>query len=182
MIKMQINSTATKQMTAIINKIDSFPNRIASAQQSSLSRSQRTLAKKISAQYPAGKYFRFEIQPSGNLGYKMTMTPSVSQSSRDFIKAAVFLKGRTDYYVTPNGEAGSLMKLRAKSARPAGPYPPYLHVAYIPKMKGHEEAVKKDIKEVILYDLKVVLARFGFGPKGGSTDLPDLKAVRSRAK
>ena len=47
MLNMQVNSNATKQMESIISKLDTFPNRIASAQQSALTRSANQLVNQM---------------------------------------------------------------------------------------------------------------------------------------
>ena len=52
MLKMQINSNVTKQMEAIINKVDTFPNRVASAQQSALYRTANNIGQTLYKKYP----------------------------------------------------------------------------------------------------------------------------------
>jgi len=181
MLKMQINSNTTKQMQAIINKIDVFPNRIASAQQSALYRTANNIGQTLYRKYPTSKYLEYTIAASGKLGYKLTISPTrdakTSGGDDAYIAATVFLKGRKAY--TVKAKTGSKMKLREKSVPP---YPALLTTAKIPRMAGHEDEIKMAIREQVLKNLQYALDRFGFGPKGGSTGLIDLPRVRSRVK
>jgi hypothetical protein len=181
MLKMQINSNATKQMQAIIDKIDTFPNRVASAQQSALFRTANNLGQTLYRKYPASQYLEYTIAVSGKLGYKLTISPmknaKTSGGSDAYIAASVFLAGRKVYIVKSKGDYN--MKLRAKSVPP---YPAALAVANIPRMLGHEDELKRSAKDQVIKNLEYALARFGFGPRGGATGIIDLPTVRSRAK
>jgi len=181
MLKMTINSNATKQMEAVINKIDTFPNRVASAQQSALFRTANNLGQKLYKKYPASQYLEYTIAASGKLGYKLTITPTktakTSAGGDAYIAASVFLKGRKSYSVKAKGDYR--MKLRKESVPP---YPSALWDAKIPRMLGHEDELKRDAKEQIIKNLEYALGRFGFGPRGGATGIIDLPRVRSRAK
>lgn len=181
MLKMMISSNATKQMESIIDKIDTFPNRIASAQQSALYRTANNLGQNLYRKYPASQYLEYTIATSGKLGYKLTITPiknaRTSSGSDAYIAASVFLKGRKSYTVKAKGDYR--MKLRKESVPP---YPSALWEASIPKMSGHEDELKSAAKEQILKNLEYALSRFGFGPRGGATGIIDLPRVRSRTK
>lgn len=181
MLKMQINSNATKQMEAIINKIDTFPNRIASAQQSALYRSANNLGQTLYRKYPTSQYLEYTIAASGKLGYKLTISPmknaKTSAGGNAYIAASVFLKGRKSYTVKSRGNYR--MKLREGSVPP---YPSALLEANIPKMVGHEDELKEDARKQIIKNLEYALSRFGFGERGGATGLIDLPRVRSRVK
>jgi hypothetical protein len=178
---MQINSNATKQMESIINKIDTFPNRIASAQQSALYRTASNIGTTLARKYPASRYLEYTIATSGKLGYTMTISPirggKTSSGSDAYIAASVFLKGRKSYSVKAKGNYR--MKLRKESVPP---YPSALWEANIPRMAGRDEELKFTAKAQIIKNLEYALARFGFGPRGGATGIIDLPRVRSRAK
>ena len=176
---MQINSNATKQMQNIIAKIDTFPNRIASIQQSALHRSGNTLHGKLTRKFPAAYYLNYEISISGNLGYRMTITPDKqakrSDGSNAYVAAAVFLRGRKSYMV--RAKKSRKMALREGSVPP---YPAYLEQARIPRMAGRSEEIKREAREEIIKNLEYAIKRFGFGPRGGSSGLEDLRTVRVR--
>ena len=181
MLKMQINSHTTKQMQAIINKIDTFPNRIASAQQSALYRTANNIGQSMYKKYPASQYLDYTIAASGKLGYKLTIAPvkNVKTSGGDdaYIAASVFLKGRRSYTVT--GKGRYKMRLRKASVPP---YPALIASASIPAMAGREDELKREMREQVLKNLHYALNRFGFGPRGGATGIIDLPKVRSRAR
>lgn len=181
MLKMTISSNATKQMEAIANKIDTFPNRVASAQQSALFRTANNIGQTLYRKYPASQYLNYTIATSGKLGYKLTIAPArntrTSAGGDAYIAASVFLKGRKAYSVKAKGNY--LMKLRKESAPP---YPSALWEAKIPKMMGHEDELKSAAKDQIIKNLEYALSRFGFGPRGGATGVIDLPKVRSRVR
>jgi len=179
MLKMQINSNTTKQMQNIVAKIDTFPNRIASIQQSALHRSGNNLHGKLARKFPAAYYLNYEISISGNLGYRMTITPDKQARRADgssaYAAAAVFLRGRKSY--TVRAKASRYMKLREGSVPP---YPPFLETARIPRMAGRSEEIKREARDEIIKNLEYAIKRFGFGPRGGSGGLEDLRTVRVR--
>lgn len=178
---MKINSNATKQMESIIDKLEAFPNRIASAQQSALIRSSNNLAQNLYSRYPASQFLNYTISTSGKLGYKLTISPEKNGKSAhggdSFIVASVFLKGRKSYRVKAKGNYK--MVLRPESVPP---YPRALRTANIPSMKGHENELKAEIRENVIKNLQYALSRFGFGPRGGAAGLVDMPRMRSRAK
>jgi hypothetical protein len=177
---MKINSNATKQMEALMNKIDTFPNRIASIQQSALARSYDSVYDKLYDLSPAAKYLTVFIEESGRLGYKMTITPDkgvrTSSGGDAYIAASVFVSGRKSYKVKAKGNYR--MVLRPESVPP---YPKALWKASIPARKGFKEEIKREAKESVIKNLEYAIKRFGFGPKGGSAGLEDLPRIRSRA-
>lgn len=177
---MQINSNATNQMQALIAKLDSFPNRIASVQQSALYRSVDNISQQLYNLYPASRYLGYYISPSGALGFKLTIAPEKGMKTRNgadaYIAAAVLLKGRKAYRVKARGNYR--MILRPESVPP---YPSALWTAKIPSMRGHGDDIKRDARQVIINNLEYAIKRFGFGPRGGATGLSDLPSVRSRA-
>lgn len=180
MLNMKVNSNATNQMQALIGKIESFPNRIASIQQSALYKTADNISQKLVGIYPASRYLTYTISPSGPLGYKMTIAPETgartSSGSDAYIAAAVLLKGRRAYRVKAKGNYK--MVLRPESVPP---YPRALMTANIPSMHGKSDEIKSDARRVIITNLEYAIKRFGFGPRGGSGGLSDLVIVRSRA-
>lgn len=180
MLKMQINSNATNQMKALMNKVDTFPNRIASAQQSALYRTADNLSKNLYNRFPASRYLDYEIGTRGRLGFTLTITPGkgerTSTGADSYIAAAVLLKGRKAYRV--RGKRGNLMVLRPESVPP---YPKALRLANIPSMQGRGEEIKSEARQLIIKNLEYAIKRFGFGPRGGSGGLEDLPFIRTRA-
>jgi hypothetical protein len=177
---MKINSNATKQMEALMNKIDTYPNRIASIQQSALSRSYDSIYDKLYNLSPAAKYLTVYIEESGRLGYRMKITPDKGARTRAggdaYIAAAVFISGRKSYKVKARGDYR--MVLRPESVPP---YPRALWSASIPSKSGYKNQIKIEIKESVIKNLEYAIKRFGFGPRGGSAGLEDLPRPRSRA-
>lgn len=179
MLKMQINSNATDQMKALMNKVDTFPNRIASAQQSALFRTADNLSKNLYNRFPASRYLDYEIATKGRLGFSLTITPAknerTSNGSDAYIAAAVLLKGRKAYKV--RGKRGNVMVLRPESVPP---YPQYLMSAKIPRMQGRGEEIKSEARELIIKNIQYAIKRFGFDQTGGSSGLEDLPFIRTR--
>lgn len=180
MLKININSNATKQMQVLINKVDTFPNRIASAQQSALNRTANTLGRDLYNRFPASRYLDMIISTRGDLGYSLKITPAknmkTSTGADAYIAAAVLIKGRKAYRV--KGKRGNVMVLRPESIPP---YPRALMSANIPRMYGREAEIKQEARQLIIQNLEYTLKRFGFGPQGGTTGLADLPYIRSRA-
>lgn len=180
MLNMQVSSKSTDQMQALIGKIESFPNRIESIQQSALYRTADNISQKLVGLYPASRYLTYTISPSGPLGYKMTIAPEkntkTSSGSDAYIAASVLLKGRRAYRVKAKGNYK--MVLRPESVPP---YPKALITAQIPSMRGKSDEIKSDARRVIIANLEYAIKRFGFGPRGGSGGLSDLPYARSRA-
>lgn len=182
-IKIKINSNATKQMQAIINKIDTFPNRIASAQQSALIRSIPAIYTSLGRMSSAAYHIDFDIQQSGALGYKMTLKPpNKGRKSKDgneaYYAVLMFIKGRPGGQIL-RSRSGKMMKLRDESVRKG--YPEYLRQVKLGSMPNNEEKIKREMRETVLKNLEYVLKRFGFGPRGGTAGLEDLPRIRSRA-
>ena len=181
MLNIQINSNATKQMQALMDKIETFPNRIESAQQSALSRTANNLSQNLYRKYPTSKYLEYNIQKFGKLGYKLTIAPMrgghTSNGADAYIAASVFLSGRKSYTVKSKGNYR--MRLRKESVPP---YPAALWEASIPTMLGHKDELSIEAKSQVIKNLQYALSRFGFGERGGTTGLIDLPRVRSRAK
>jgi hypothetical protein len=179
---MRINSNSTKQLQAVMDKIETFPNRIASAQQSALMRTSNNLAQNLYRKYPASKYLSYEISTSGKLGYRMTISPEkgaiTSTGGDSYIAASVFLKGRKSYTVSSRRE-NMPMFLRDASVPP---YPRALWTANIPAMRGNSDEIKSEARKAVIKNLEYAIMRFGFGPRGGATGLVDLPRPRSRAK
>jgi hypothetical protein len=165
-----------------MDKIETFPNRIASAQHSALMRTSNNLAQNLYRKYPASKYLSYEISTSGSLGYKMTISPergAITSSGGDsYIAASVFLKGRKAYKVKSRSKNGPMV-LRDASVPP---YPRTLWTADIPAMRGKSDEIKSEARKAIIKNLEYALMRFGFGPRGGATGLVDLPRMRSRAE
>lgn len=182
-IKMQINSNATKQMQSVINKLDAFPNRIASAQQSAMYRSMGKIYERLGRISGAAFHLDMDIQESGPLGYKLAMKlPTKSKKNNDgssaYYAALVFVKGRPGGQILRN-KSGKMMKLREESVRQG--YPRYLKEARLGAMPNNEAKIKKEMREAVLESLSYTLKRFGFGPKGGAAGLEDLPRIRTRA-
>lgn len=180
MLSININSNATRQMKTLINKVDTFPNRIASAQQSALHRSANSLYYDLYSRFLAAKYLDMEISARGNLGYSLKISPAKNMKTSTgvdaYIAAAVLIKGRKAYRV--RGKRGNVMILRQESVPP---YPKALMSANIPRMAGRESEIREAARQLIIKNLQYSLERFGFGPQGGTTGLSDLPYVRSRA-
>lgn len=163
-----------------MDKVDTFPNRIASAQQSALFRTADNLAKDLYNRFPASRYLDYEISTRGNLGFSLTITPAkgerTSTGADSYIAAAVLLKGRKAYRV--RGKRGNMMILRPASVPP---YPKALRTANIPSMQGRGEEIRLEARQLIIKNLEYAIKRFGFDQRGGSSGLEDLPFIRTRA-
>lgn len=182
-LKIQINSNATRQMQAVVNKIDTFPNRIASAQQSAMFRSINTIYTRLGRMSAAVYHIDFDIQESGPLGYKLTLKPPMKgkrskAASNPYYAALVFIKGRPGGQLL-RSKSGKMMKLRDESV--AKGYPEYLREARLGAMPNNEQKIKMEMREAVLESLKYTLKRFGFGAQGGTAGLEDLPRIRTRA-
>lgn len=182
-VKIQINSNATKQMKALVDKLDTFPNRIASAQQSALHRSVEDIYTRLGRISMAAFHLKLDIQPSGALGYKLSVSPpprrKIGKSGRSpYYAAVIFIKGRPGGQ-TLRSKSGKKMKLRQASVRDG--YPKYLQEAKLSSMPSNEARIKQEMRESVLKNLEYAIKRFGFGPRGGATGLEDLPRIRSRA-
>lgn len=179
MLKMTINSNATVQLQNIVNKLDTFPNRIASAQQSALTRSQKQLIDQMSKLGKGAKYLKYNIKQKGPLGMSLEVGfPSRSNAS-EYYAALIFLKGRRGGKII-RAKSGRIMKLREESVRKG--YPEYLRVVKLGPVRGKQDQFKQASRDIVLKNLKFAVQRFGFGPRGGSAGLADLPNVRSRAQ
>ena len=179
MLKMQVNSNATKQMESVISKLDTFPNRIASAQQSALARSANQLVKQMEQRYRAAKHLQFRIDSSGVLGAKLTISPPDQANTNAYWAATILLKGRKGGQIV-RAKRGGYMKLRQESVMKG--YPPYLQKFKMGKVESQEQYIKYESRVLIIKNIKYAIERFGFGPKGGAQGLEDLSTIRSRAK
>ena len=182
-VKIQINSNATKQMQNVINKLDSFPNRIASAQQSALVRSIPDVYTSLSRLSSAAYHIEYDIKESGPLGYKLTLSPpnkgkKTQDGSQAYYAVLMFIKGRPGGQIL-RSRSGKMMKLRDESVRKG--YPEYLRQAKLGSMPNNEDRIKRELRETVLKNIEYVLKRFGFGPQGGAAGLEDLPRIRSRS-
>ena len=178
-IKMKVNSNATKQMEAIIAKVDTFPNRIASIQQSSLARSRAEIARKLQRMSTGAKYLEYDIQKSGLLGYKLVIGPPQKNNRKEYYAAYNFIKGRSGGQIV-RAKNAKMMKLREESVRKG--YPQYLSEIKLASLPSHKAQIMLEMREVVLKNLRYSADRFGFGPRGGADGLEDLPMPRSRAR
>lgn len=176
-IKMRVNSNATKQMEALIAKVDTFPNRIASIQQSSLARSRSEIARKLQRMNAGAKYLEYDIQQSGVLGHKLTIGPPSGNRNKEYYAAYNFIKGRPGGQIV-RGKNGGYMKLRDESVRKG--YPEYLREIKMAALPSHKAQIVLEMREIVLKNIEYSAKRFGFGPRGGSAGLEDLPMPRSR--
>lgn len=180
MLNMRVNPQSVKQIQALIDKVDTYPNRIASMQQSALLRSQRQIVDVVSRNHKAAKYLNFKIDPIGILNYKMTIKPADISDVNAYYASVILLGGRRGGKIIRARNA-NLMKLRPESV--AAGYPKFLETAELGAIPSRRETVKFESRELIIKNIKYAAARFGFGPRGGApSGLGDLPTVRSRAK
>lgn len=179
MLKIQVNSNATTQMQNVINKVGTYPNRIASAQISGIRRSEGQIIKELSSISKAAKYLKFEIRENGKLGARITLSPPGKENIDSYYAAVTFITGRKGGKII-RSKSGKLMKLREESVRQG--YPEYLRVAKLGALPSYKKEIKEISRYAVIESIQYALSRFGFGPRGGATGLEDLSSVRSRAK
>lgn len=177
MIKVGVDQKSSSQLSNIIKKIDTFPNRIQSAQMSAMARSANDIDKKIKQRHKAAKYLTYSIQPQGKLGVQLRISAPSTGQSEGYWAAVIFLNGRKNYAVHP--KRYSSMKLRKESVQKG--YPQFLKYAVIPSKQGNKSSLKQQSRDIIIKNLQYAVKRFGFGARGGVGAMKDLKAPRTRS-
>lgn len=178
MLKMQINSNATKQMENVIAKIDRFPNRIAAVQDGAMLRSINQIVERLVKTNRAAKHLVFRIERSGNLGVKLHIEPPSTSNLNAYYAAVIFIKGRKGGRLI-RGKNGGIMKLRKESVSKG--YPPFLKVAKLGPVQSKERKIKDTSRDIIIENLRYMLKQYGFGPRGGTAGVEaDIPKPRIR--
>lgn len=177
MLKVQVNSKATKQMENVLAKIDTFPNRIAAAQTHAMNRSINQIVQKLVTKHKAAKYLIFKIEKVGNLGSRLHIEPPSSSDLEGYYAALTFIKGRKGGRII-KAKNGGAMKLRSESVSKG--YPKYLKFAKLGRMQPHEKEIRQLSKDIIIENIKYSLEKQGFGPRGGSKSTEDTPNPRIR--
>lgn len=166
MYNMRINSNATTMLQNVINKVDSFPNMVASAQHRAI---QRTISRGYDKMYRYGMaaaYLDMKVDYSGQLGAKITIKPDGLPNSKEYIAGSVFLKGRKGGKVIKPKPGKKLLKLRDESVRQG--YPEFLAQVKLKGMKGYKSEIRRDLAELFIYEVEQAVRDVGFGPRGGA--------------
>lgn len=178
MLKVQINSNATSMLQNVINKVESFPNMIASAQNRAIN---RTIDEAYGKMYRYGMgagYLTFDVDPRGALGAKITLKPEGQKNSRQYIAGSVFLDGRKGGKIIRPKGGKKFLKLRDESVQQG--YPKYLKQVKLKGMKGFKSEIKRDLRDLLINELQTAVKQVGFGPRGGAPSGGDFRAIRQR--
>jgi hypothetical protein len=178
-LKIKINSNATTQMERVIAKLETIPNRIASAQESALRMTANELNENMKKASPASKYFTYSIHQSGALGMKLEISIPEKGAGHPYWAAIIFLKGRRGGKIV-TAKGGGMMKVREES-RSKG-YPDVLRSMRLSTLPAHEQVFKNQIREMALKNIQIALKRRGVGPMGGFSGTGDLPSVRSSVR
>lgn len=166
MLKMQVNSNATSMLQNVINKVDSFPNMIASAQNRAIDRTIYQGYDKIFRYGMAGKYLDFDVQSRGALGSRIILKPQGLPNSKEYIAASVFLNGRKGGKIIKPKPGKKALKLRDKSVQEG--YPEFLSQVKLKGMKGFKSEIRRDLKDIFMKNIEDAVKEVGFGPRGGA--------------
>lgn len=178
MLKIQINSNATSMLQNIINKVDTFPNMIASAQNRAINRTVDQAYGKMYRYGMGASYITMDVDTRGKLGAKIIVKPEGQKNSKEYIAGSVFLEGRKGGKIIRPKAGKKAMKLRDKSVQEG--YPQYLAKVKLKGMKGFKSEIKRDLADLFLREVQLAVRQVGFGPKGGAPAGKDFTAIRQR--
>lgn len=146
MLKIQINSNATSMLQNIINKVDTFPNMIASAQNRAINRTVDQAYGKMYRYGMGASYITMDVDTRGKLGAKIIVKPEGQKNSKEYIAGSVFLEGRKGGKIIRPKAGKKAMKLRDKSVQEG--YPQYLAKVKLKGMKGFKSEIKRDLADL----------------------------------
>lgn len=180
-ISMKIDAGSFEALKRIRNHIDTFPNRIASAQYRAMIKSVYDLPTKLSRFGNAAYYLSYDIDTYGPVGMRLRIGPSKTDrkgkdgySTRTATK--VLLSGRRGGKRYTRGE-GQSYKLRQGSAQEG--YPKFLRSFKLGKIPSKKNEIKKEARDIVLSNLMREFRRQGFGERGGATGIKsDIRGVR----
>lgn len=178
MLKVQVNSNATAMLQNIINKVDSFPNMIASAQNRAINRTIDQAYGKMFVYGMGAKYLTMDVESRGVLGAKITVKPEGDKNSKEYIAGSVFLEGRKGGKIIRPKAGKQFLKLRDESVQNG--YPEFLRQVKLKGMKGYKSEIKRDLSDLFLFEVQQAARQVGFGPKGGSPSGEDFRGIRQR--
>lgn len=180
-ISMKVDASSLEALKRIRNHIDTFPNRIASAQYRALLKSVYDLPTKLARFGNAAYYLSYDIDTYGPVGMRLKIGQSkVDRKGKDGystkMATKVLLSGRRGGKRYTRGE-GQSYKLRPGSVQEG--YPKYLKSFKLGKIPSKKNEIKKEAREIILSNLMREFRRQGFGPRGGATDIrADMREIR----
>lgn len=179
MLSMRVNSNATTMLQNVINKVDSFPNMVASAQNRAVSRTINAGYDKMYRYGMGAKYINMDVQYSGQLGAKIVVKPEGLPNSKEYIAGSVFLKGRKGGKIIKPKPGKKALKLRDSSVQQG--YPEYLSQVKLKGMKGFKSEIRRDLADLFIKEVQQAVREVGFGPRGGApSGNQDFTRMRTR--
>jgi len=168
-IRMQINAGSFDALKRISNHIDTFPNRIASAQQSAMLETIRELGAKLMKHGMAARYLDYDVYQYGPVGLRLRIGPAkTDRKGKDGystkMATKVLLSGRRGGKVYRKED--SAFKLRKGSVQQG--YPKYLSEFKLGRIPSKRDAIRKEAKELMINNLMKAYRRQGFGVRGGA--------------
>lgn len=180
-VTIQVNSNATNQLQNVINKINTYPNKIQSAQVMALNKTHKELIQKLSRISPNARHLHFSIVNVGTLGARVKVgVPPKSRGKKSYYAALMFIKGRKSGKIIKPRKRKA-MKLYADESRNkqnSSRYPEFLKSARQGAMPNNESVIKQTARELIIHNLKIALKRQGFGARGGAPSAPDMRYTK----
>lgn len=182
MLKIKINSEATTMLSAIADKVDTYPNRIKQAQMVGSLAAARVMPSKVKNVSRGASYIEYDVVQTGATGATLIARPPKKIDSKGkhkyskYFAAAVALGGRRRFVLKKSHlKKGQYFVLRPESVAQYGKRkkPPLT----IPKSFSQEAKIKPIIREVMIHELQKAFRRQGFGPRGGRTgaDIPRVR-------
>jgi ribosomal protein L34 len=180
-ISMRIDSGSFEALKRIRNHIDTFPNRIASAQYRAMLQSVSDLPTKLSRHGKAAWYLSYDIDTYGPVGMRLRIGPSkTDRKGKDGystrMATKVLLSGRRGgkKYSRAQGES---YKLRKGSVQEG--YPKFLKSFKLGKIPSKKNEIKKEARDIVLSNLMKEFRRQGFGARGGAQGIKaDIREIR----
>lgn len=180
-INIKIDAGVSEALKRIRNHIDTFPNRIASAQYRAIIKSVYDLPTKLSKFGNAAYYLSYDIDTYGPVGMKLRIGPSKTDrkgkngySTR--IATKVLLSGRRGgkRYSKNEGEA---YELRPGSVQDG--YPQFLRSFKLGKIPSRKNEIKKEARDILLNNLMKEFRKQGFGARGGAQGIKsDIREIK----
>lgn len=178
---MKIDAGSFEALKRIRNQIDTYPNRIATAQHRALLKTITDLRARLLKYGNAAYYLSIDIETFGPVGMKLRIGPSkTDRKGKDgySTKTAtkVLLTGRRGgkKYTRQNGKSYELRKGSVQEG-----YPKFLKSFKLGKIPSKKNEIRKEARDMIINNLMREFMKQGFGPRGGAQGVKsDIKSVR----
>ena len=171
-VRMRVDAGSFEALKRIRNHIDTYPNRIASAQQSAMLETIRELGAKLMRHGNAAYYLDYDVYQYGPVGLRLRIGPSkTDRKGKDGystkMATKILLTGRRGGKVYR--KAQGKFKLRPGSVQDG--YPKYLSEFKLGRIQSKRDVITKDAKQLMIDNLMKAYRRQGFGVRGGAQNI-----------